>query len=144
MRIQNRRMVIGLLLLLLLLAVTPAAAQNYRFAVDQMDMQVFVQPDASARIVYDITFSNQPGAHVIDIVDIGMPHEDYDLSQISASVDGSRVTDIRPSEFVDPGVEIHHPQPRGPTRCVSSFHQWWLQCARPSVPGCGVLCPQVA
>lgn len=103
----HRRGAALIAVLLLLLVAAPVSAQDYRFAVDELKMQVFVQPDASAQIVYDITFSNQTSAHAIDIVDLGMPHADYDISNMTASVGGVPVTDIRTSEFVDPGVEVH-------------------------------------
>jgi hypothetical protein len=97
-----------LLVSLLPLALTPTAqAQNYSFSVPQMDMQAFVQPDSTVRIEYDITFRNAQGAHPIDIVDIGTPHDDYDISNMSAAVDGVPVNDIRVSEYIDTGVEIH-------------------------------------
>jgi len=99
-------LIIGLLLLLSTIP-GPVLAQDYVFAVDEMNMQLFVQPDASARIVYDITFANQPGAHPIDVVDIGTPHEEYSLGNMTASIDGITLPAIRPSEFVDPGVEVH-------------------------------------
>jgi hypothetical protein len=90
----------------LLLVVAPAAtAQSFLFHVPELRMQVFVQPDASARIVYDITFENVGGP--IDIVDIGLPHGGYDLTNMTASIDGVPVPDIRVSEYVDPGIEIH-------------------------------------
>jgi hypothetical protein len=106
--IVNRRGSMWLLLFLLALTVfIPASgvlAQNYDFAVPELRMQVFIQPDASAHIVYDITFENYG---TLDIVDIGTPHDDYDLSNFTASIDGQPLTDIRVSEYVDPGVEIH-------------------------------------
>ncbi len=83
----------------------PALAQNYSFAVPEMFMQVFVQPDSSAKIIYDITFENYGSA--IDIVDIGTPHSKYSISTMSASIDGVALTDIRKSEYVNPGVEVH-------------------------------------
>jgi hypothetical protein len=112
MSARQRRLAYGFLALALLLialvGVMPAgAAQNYSFSVETLSMQVYVQPDASARIVYDITFVNSQFGSPIDIVDIGTPHEDYRISAMTATVDGVEVTDIRPSEFVDPGVEIH-------------------------------------
>jgi hypothetical protein len=92
----------------LLLGLTrAAAAQISSFAVPELNMQLYVQPDASVRIVYDITFENSTFASPINIVDIGTPHEDYSIANMSASVDGVEVFDIRPSELVDPGVEIH-------------------------------------
>jgi hypothetical protein len=91
----------------LLLIATPAAAQNYSFSVPSADVQLFVQPDASIRIEYDLTLANQPGAHVIDVVDIGVPHDDYSLNRVSASADGNPLHDVRPSQYVDPGFEVH-------------------------------------
>lgn len=101
-------------LLLLLLAallftalnVRPARAQNYSFQVPSFRMQVFVQDDSQVRIVYDITFRNDQFADPIDIVDIGTPNADYDISNMLADIDGVPLDTIRPSEFVTPGVEI--------------------------------------
>ncbi len=108
---SKRSRLAALLLLAALVAlflppVVATRAQNYRFQVPELVMNVFVQPDASARIVYDITFENQPGADPIDIVDIGLPHDNYDISNMSAALNGTPLPTIRDSEFVDPGVEI--------------------------------------
>jgi hypothetical protein len=91
----------------LLPATAVVAEQQYSFRVPLAQMVVTVERDASVRIVYDITFHNNPGAHPIDIVDIGMPHAGYRLSDISASLDGRPLRDIRPSTEVKPGVEVH-------------------------------------
>jgi hypothetical protein len=85
----------------------PAAAADYLFAVPELQMQVWVHRDASVRIVYDITFHNNRRGHPIDIVDIGVPHRGYDLGQVQATMGGSRLTDIRRSEVVSPGFEVH-------------------------------------
>ncbi len=105
-RISRRLSLLAVLILLALIA-SPASAQSYSFSVDKMWMNVFVQPDASVRILYEIVFTNSTFGRTIDIVDIGMPTENYDIGNMTASLDGVVVTDIRPSEFVDPGVEIH-------------------------------------
>ena len=84
-----------------------AGAQEYLFSVPVMQMQVVVQPDASARVMYDITFRNRSAVQPIDVVDIGVPHANYSLSTFTASINGAGLTDIRPSQFVHPGVEIH-------------------------------------
>lgn len=109
----THRPVAGLVLVLLIalvgiggLATRAAHAQTYRFGVPQTRMQVFIDTNAQARIVYDMTFANDPNASPIDIVDIGMPNEDYDIRTITADLDGTPLTTIRPSEFVTPGVEI--------------------------------------
>lgn len=83
------------------------AAADYRFTIPKADMVVDLQPDASAEIKYRITFSNDPSADAIDVVDIGLPHRDYDFSNMSASVNGHSVTDIRKSEYIDIGIEAH-------------------------------------
>ncbi|MCJ7551867.1 MAG: hypothetical protein MUQ30_19530, partial [Anaerolineae bacterium] len=86
-------------------AAGPAYTQSYWFAVPELKMEVTVLPDASARIVYDITFENY--GTDIDIVDIGLPHKDYDISTMAASINGVSLSDIRTSEYIDIGVEIH-------------------------------------
>lgn len=119
---RNRRTYrIGMLVIVCLALLTlgrPAAAQNYSFSVQELRMFVEVQPDASVRIEYDITFENAGYASPIDIVDIGTPHDDYDIGNMSANVDGNPLTDIRPSTYIDTGVEIHldeHAIPAGET-----------------------------
>jgi len=86
------------LLLILFFAVTPAlAAQTYQFGVPELRLQVYVQPDASALLVYDITLDNQ--GRPIDIVDVGLPHGGYDIANMRASIDGRALDDIRVSEY---------------------------------------------
>jgi hypothetical protein len=101
------RHLLGWLVLLTLMCAVgePVYAQDYSFAVPELLMQVYVQPDSSVRIVYDITFENYGSP--IDIVDIGTPHGDYAISNMSASIDGVPLTNIRRSEYVNPGVEVH-------------------------------------
>ncbi|MCA9969095.1 MAG: hypothetical protein KC425_02715 [Anaerolineales bacterium] len=95
------------LFVMLVLLVAPVRAQSYSFAVPQLYMQAFVQPDASLRVVYDITFANASGAPTIEVVDIGTLTEDYDIGNMSASMGGTPLTDIRTSTYIDTGVEIH-------------------------------------
>ena len=101
----RRIALIPVIVLLLTLVGSPTLAQSYSFAVPQMQMQVYVQPDASIRIVYDITFDNYGSP--IDIVDIGTPNDNYDIGNMSASIDDVPLTDIRTSEYIDTGVEVH-------------------------------------
>jgi hypothetical protein len=98
-------LLIALLGITIMGAAAPAYAQDYSFAVPQLDMEVYVQPDASIRIVYDITFENY--GRSIDVVDIGLPHSDYDIGNMQASIDGVSLSDIRTSEYIDVGVEVH-------------------------------------
>ncbi len=80
-------------------------SQTYSFGVPLLLMQVAVQPDASVHIVYDITFENYGSP--IDIIDIGTPNDKYRLNEMEASIDGQPLSDIRHSEYIDVGVEIH-------------------------------------
>jgi len=96
----------GLFAVLVLLGTT-ATAQDYRFRVPKAQMQVIVQPNASVRVVYDLTFQNEPGAHPIDVVDIGVFHAGYDLGKVTASCGGISLHDIRKSTIVSPGFEVH-------------------------------------
>ncbi len=88
-------------------AVLPSAvyAQSYRFEVPEVIMEVVIQPDSTAEIYYTITFNNL--GSTIDIVDIGLPHGNYNISNMTAAVNGVPVSDIRVSEVIDIGVEIH-------------------------------------
>jgi hypothetical protein len=110
-RLMGRRIVYGTVLVLTVLMVglwvEPVGAQQYAFSVDRNISHVYINRDGSVDVEYWITFTCQPGYHPIDIVDIGMPHEDYDLSGVRADIGGVQLTDIRPSEYVKPGVEIH-------------------------------------
>ncbi|MEJ5224945.1 MAG: hypothetical protein WHV44_10865, partial [Anaerolineales bacterium] len=68
----------------------PAQAQEYLFGVEQEIVQVFVNADGTVDIAYTWTFVNQPGAHAIDFVDVGVPVK-FDLGNIRADVDGADV-----------------------------------------------------
>lgn len=85
----------------------PAAAQDYSFSVPRMVLSVTVAPDASVGLEYEIIFRCNEGAHPIDAVDIGLPHSSYDLSTMSAAIDGEPLTSIEPSPYVKPGVAVN-------------------------------------
>lgn len=99
--------VLVVIVVLVVMAAATARAQSYLFSVPKLQMHVRVKPDASVRIVYDITFKNSRGARPIDIVDIGTPHKDYNLSEIKASLGGRQLSDIRHSTEIDCGFEVH-------------------------------------
>ena len=84
----------------------PVAAQDYYFEVPREVVTVAVNPDSSFDIDYKITFRNTAAGDPIDIVDVGFPSNDYDLDSITADIDGHTLYTIRPSEYVDVGVEI--------------------------------------
>ncbi|TFG78961.1 MAG: hypothetical protein E4H23_06825, partial [Chrysiogenales bacterium] len=97
----------AVLLVLALALFLPVSAADYYFKVDTLKAVLTVQPDSSVEIRYAITFSPEAGSHPIDIVDIGMPHENYDIRTARAAIAGSELNDIRNSQYVKPGVEIH-------------------------------------
>ncbi|MGB3714137.1 MAG: hypothetical protein WA996_06875 [Candidatus Promineifilaceae bacterium] len=110
------------LLGILLIPSVSIQAQSYYYTVPELQMQVFIQPDGGAHIVYDITFTNNPSGEAIRIIDIGTPDSNYDLSNMSASIDGAILTDIRHSEVLDTGVEIHLNDRLIPAGETSTFH----------------------
>ncbi|HEX7502474.1 MAG TPA: hypothetical protein VF451_03555 [Acidobacteriota bacterium] len=85
----------------------PGVAADYYFKVNDLKAELTVRPDGLVDIRYAITFTPQAGSHPVDVVDIGMPNEKYDLSTARASLAGNEITDIRQSEYVKPGVEVH-------------------------------------
>ena len=106
-RYEEQRKFLSILILALLVAlcVGSVSAQNYSFSVPEMLLQVDVQPDASAVLIYDITFDNYGSA--IDIVDIGLPDDSYNTQNMRASINGVDLNQIYKSEYIDVGVEVH-------------------------------------
>ncbi len=97
---------IAIVFLLLGVMARTGWSQAYQFTVPQMDLQVYVQPDASARLEYRIVFKNLAGAHPIDVVDVGLPHRNYDIKNMSASINGTPLTGIQKSTYISIGVEV--------------------------------------
>ncbi|MGQ9706985.1 MAG: hypothetical protein ACUVWP_08345 [bacterium] len=83
------------------------SAQNYGFTVPKEKVYVYIEPDSSMRIVYYIGFTTMAGYDPIDVVDIGFPTKDYDFDSVKAWIDGKPLTDIRVSEYIPIGVEVH-------------------------------------
>ncbi|MDO9085965.1 MAG: hypothetical protein Q7U53_07155 [Anaerolineaceae bacterium] len=100
--------VLSILLILLMLVGNSNVvhAQEYYFAVETQIMDVFVNEDGSLSIEYTFDFVNQPGAHPIDIVDVGLPNNNYVLSSITADINGNPVSSIKKSDYIDIGVMI--------------------------------------
>jgi hypothetical protein len=85
----------------------PGAAADYYFKVNDLKAELTVRPDSMVDIRYAITFTPQAGSHAVDIVDIGMPNDSYVLGSARASISGQQLVDIRNSEYVKPGIEVH-------------------------------------
>jgi len=97
---------IGLLSWVAFTAASPVAAQDYYFEVPREVVTATVNADSSLDIDYKITFRNAASGDPIDVVDVGFPSGDYDLASVTADVDGQPLYAIRPSEYIDVGVEI--------------------------------------
>ena len=99
--------ILSLLFVCFFLLTTPQItyAQNYSFSIPGQTVDIYINNDGSASLEYLITFNNNPGAHEIDFVDIGLPTKDYDLNSISATISGNQITHIAKSEYVD-GIEL--------------------------------------
>lgn len=79
---------------------------DYLFEVQKNYSAVVIQKDGSANIYYTLVFKCAPYARPIDIVDIGLPHQYYDLNSASAAINGKKLPTIRKSSYVKYGVEI--------------------------------------
>jgi hypothetical protein len=89
----------------LLLIADETYGQSYSFEIPEATVTVEIGRDGSAKIDYDILFVNRGDA--IDVVDIGMPTEDYVIGSCTADLDGTPQTDIRKSQYVETGIEVH-------------------------------------
>ena len=90
---MNRRIfALALALMLIFSLTTNVSAQSYSFVVSNEIVQVFWNADGTVSLDYEINFQNDPGAHVIDFVDLGLPNGNYDFNSITADVDGNPLT----------------------------------------------------
>ncbi len=96
----------ALFTLIILIFVLFAYAQDYYFQVRQLKATVQIDYDQT-KIIYQIVFYNEFRGKPIDIIDIGLPNENYRLSTAVARINNNRLYTIKPSEYVKPGVEIH-------------------------------------
>ncbi len=84
-----------------------ARAQTYSFTLDREEVDVWIDRDGSLRLAYAFTFACDSRAVPIDVVDVGLPNEAYDLARIRAEVSGKPVFRIEPSPYVQPGVAVY-------------------------------------
>jgi hypothetical protein len=85
----RRLFTLFLVLGLAALLVTPAAAQSYDFSMDKVDANVYWNEDGTLSLDYLLTYTNQPGGHVIDFVDVGLPTNTFDINAVQADVNGN-------------------------------------------------------
>ena len=87
---KQKLFAICLVFLLTFGLVTGVSAQSYFFSLDQEVVNVFWNEDGTLALDYQFTFTNSPGGHVIDFVDVGVPTGQF--SDVSADVNGNPLT----------------------------------------------------
>jgi hypothetical protein len=97
---------VKLIALLMLLSI-PVMGQNYGFSIPEYRCRVVVNHDRSISIAYEMLFACEIGHHSIDIIDVGLPTDDYDIGSAEAFIDGETLHTILPSSYIDVGVEVH-------------------------------------
>ena len=80
------------LILLMFTMVSSVAAQSYSFNLTREVVNVYWNSDGTMALDYVFTFANDPGGHVIDFVDVGMPNGNFDFGTITADVGGNSVS----------------------------------------------------
>jgi len=85
----------------------PSYAQDYSFSVDAESVDVWINDDGSVSLEYWLKFTCDHGAHAIDAVDVGMPNQNYSLSDVRADVNEAIITSIEQSPYVQPGVAVN-------------------------------------
>ena len=101
---MKQRLALLLAFLLLIASATNAAAQSasYLFSVPKESVNVYWNADGTESLDYVINFVNQPGAHPIDFVDVGMPNSNFEMSTVTADVGGQSV-DVSQSDYQGSG-----------------------------------------
>ena len=79
-------------------------AQDYQFRVQKNESHIYIMPNGGVTIEYSITFENL--GKLIDVVDIGLPNNNYDLTSAQAYIDGQRVGPVAKSTYIPIGVEV--------------------------------------
>lgn len=92
-----------LVLIFISFFVSLAFAQTYSFSVPEYTVNVYWNENGTASIDYEIVFENSPFASPIDYVDLGLPNRNFELTSISAEVDGQPIQNISASDFQGEG-----------------------------------------
>ena len=89
---KKRLLAVGMVILFALSFVTPALAQDYYFNLTKEVVHVYWNEDGTQSLDYQLTFTNQPGGHSIEFVDVGMPNRNFDFDTIEASINGNALS----------------------------------------------------
>lgn len=94
------------MLLLWMLVPFQVSAQEYFFRLDELIVHLFWESDGTLTIDYQFVFTNLPGSHPIDFVDVGLPNDSFQVSQITAEIDGIPISYISRSEYQGSGTGV--------------------------------------
>lgn len=104
-----KKKLLSLLLLIILLGsiILPVSAADLSFQVVRQVVNLYLNKNGTATIEYYYDFQNDPSGSLIDFIDVGVPEKgDYDLSSVTAEVNGQKITDIEASTYVTPGIAL--------------------------------------
>ncbi len=79
--------------------INTVAAENYSFSVPTARTELYINADGTATIRYTYTFVNDASTQAIEYVDIGLPTNDYFLSNVEATMNGNTINGIN---YADP------------------------------------------
>ncbi|MGA7195152.1 MAG: hypothetical protein WBW94_16145 [Anaerolineales bacterium] len=102
---MKQRLALLIAFLLLIASATNAAAQSsssYLFSVPKESVNVYWNSDGTESLDLVFNFVNQPDAHPIDFVDVGMPNNNFDMGTVTADVGGQSV-DVSQSDYQGTG-----------------------------------------
>lgn len=103
---KKRLFSLGILLLILVIPLSVAYAQTYLFSMPREQVDLFWETNGTLTIEYEIVFSNQ--GDPLDVVDLGLPNDNYNVANITATIDGRPVDYIdRNSPYIDIGPAIY-------------------------------------
>ncbi|HEY3343407.1 MAG TPA: hypothetical protein VGJ97_00670 [Anaerolineaceae bacterium] len=71
-----------------------ALAQTYSLSLPSEVVNAYYNQDGTLSLDYVFTFANDASASPIDFVDVGLPNDSYDMSTVTADVNGNPVTNI--------------------------------------------------
>jgi hypothetical protein len=97
---KRRLLTIALAFVLAFSITTNVFAQAYYFSMDRLVVDVYWNSDGTGSLEYLLTFTNQPGGHPIEFVDVGMPNGNFDFNSIEASINGNPLSISRDFEGI--------------------------------------------
>ena len=90
-------------LILVLLMPSVVFAQNLKFEMPNQSVDYYINSDGTATIVFIFEFLNSLFGAPIDYIDVGLPNGEFDVSSITADVNGLPITNISESDYQGKG-----------------------------------------